>query len=1132
MYVINRKNQHEKVSFDKILNRIEGLCQGLDEKFIDPIEITKNTINNMYNGITTKELDTLSSDICASKIQIHPDFNILASRICISNIHRETTSEYYEAVKQLYDARIVSNRFHDFVFRNQEKIQSMIDYKRDFLFDFFGIKTLERSYLLRIKDKIIERPQHLWMRVAIQIHGLYDWGESKDKVIENIHNTYNLLSNKYFTHATPTLFNSGLNSPQLSSCFLFNMEDNIENIFKTIGDIAKISKYSGGIGITINKIRGKNAIIRGTNGKSDGIIPLCKVLESTARYINQGSKRLGSIACYVEPWHVDIQDFIELRKNTGDENLRARDLFLALWVPDIFMKKVKSNDDWYLMCPDDCKELNGRYGDEFEEKYEMYVKQGKYKKVVKAFDLWTSILECQIETGMPYMLYKDHINRKSNQKNIGVIQSSNLCVSGDTLVLTRNSGWKPINEIEDRYIDIWNGNKWSNSLVRKTSEFAKLMKLVFSDGCELKCTPEHVMILEDGTKIKASELNQEHNLLKVKFLPYIQNSIDEYEDVDISNYVKELEKSENKEKSENSFYTSGFCVGRPSSVIQINAATYGEIHTENYQYLVINKSEKSITKKIDSILYPSQKDDKIDIKLKRREREFYESFVPFYNSMNYKLEWLSGFFDSCGEINDNTLHVYHTDMNIIKKVKLLCQTIGVNPFLNNFEPNKKTVFYTLAFSKQDTLYLYHIGINTSLIYLDFTKNSQLVFNKKLKLLSKEYIEKEEPTWCLHEPEKNMCLFNGIVTGNCAEILEYTDENETAVCNLASINLQSFVKDGDYDFDKLREVVYTVTQNLDKVIDTNFYPTRETEFSNKRHRPIGLGVQGLADVYCRLGVSYSSDKARDLNKKIFEHIYYASVRASCDRAKDIGRYSSFQGSPFSEGKLQWHLWGKTLDDMDTSLDWKSLIEDVKKYGTRNSLLTALMPTASTSQILKNNESFEPFTSNMYLRKTLAGEYVVVNEHLTKKLIELGLWNKDIYQEILYYNGSIQKIKDIPEEIKEIYKTAFEIKQSAIVNQCIERGCFIDQTQSMNLFQSVPNFENLTKSHFYSWQNGLKTGMYYLRTQPTVDPLKFGLEPNVIKKIEEKNNIQESEKMYCKKLKKIVDGNIETCIVCSS
>lgn len=1140
--VINRKNEHEKVSFDKILNRISTLCYGLDTNYVDPVEITRETINNMYKDITTKELDNLSADICASKIQLNPDFNILATRICISNLHKETSSDYLQVCKSLYDASIVSEKFYHFVCDNNQFLQEVLNYERDYLFDFFGIKTLERSYLLRINNKIIERPQHLWMRVAIQVHAMHDWKEIKEEVLHNVKNTYNLLSQKYFTHATPTLFNSGMNTPQLSSCFLFNMEDNIENIFKTIGDMGKISKYSGGIGVTLSKIRGKNSVIRGTNGKSDGIIPLCKVLEATARYINQGSKRLGSIACYVEPWHVDIIDFIELRKNTGDENLRARDLFLALWIPDVFMEKVMNNEEWYLMCPDECRELNKLYGEEFKEKYLSYVSEGKYKKKIQAQELWNHILECQIETGMPYMLFKDHINRKSNQKNIGMIKSSNLCVEGKTMILIKNKGWDFICNNEDKYVEVWNGEKWSMSLVKKTSEDAKLIEMLFSDGSILRCTKEHVMILENGKRVKAEELSENDVLIPIKVMPDF-------------GYPKSIKNSQ----VNNSFYTSGFCNGRSSRVYCISKKVKDELFEDkNYFINVLATESNFIISNMDySSIYPGT-ENYISFCLKRNNNDkFYTNSVPLNETFENKISWLTGFSDSCGYLDGGKLIFKGEDYDILYKVKLLCQTIGFNPIFNDFERDKafsdfKT--FKLSFTTRETEKmedLLQTVVRRSDPYNPITyeeKVKEIKFD--IKLISKREIEGKYPTWCLHEPENNSVLFNGIVTGNCAEILEYTDENETAVCNLASINLQSFIEEGKdknqfYNFDKLREVVYTATCNLDKIIDTNFYPTKETEFSNKRHRPIGLGVQGLADVYCRFDMPYSSDEARDLNKRIFENIYYASVRASCDRAKVYGHYSSFKGSPFSEGILQWHLWGVDRKDLSKNLDWDGLIEDVKKYGTRNSLLTALMPTASTSQILKNNESFEPFTSNMYLRKTLAGEYVVVNEHLTRKLISMGLWNKEMYQQILYYNGSVQKIKEIPKEVREIYKTAFEIKQSAIVNQCIDRGCFIDQTQSMNLFQNSPNFDNLSKSHLYSWKRGLKTGMYYLRTQPVVDPIKFGLEPHTIKKIEDKNRQSDDEdenkvdkedkedKLYCKKIQRYIEGgNIESCVICSS
>lgn len=791
MQVITRSGKLEKVSFDKIIERLIPLCEDL---CIDAITVAKDTISNMYDKITTEELDLLSADICASNIHKHPDYNKLAARISVSCLHKRTLESYRDVISFLFNIGLISPQFFQFVEENHYALQKIIDYSRDYLFDFFGFKTLERSYLFRNRkdssNKIIERPQHMWMRVSIQIHGLTN--EATNKKLENIKETYDMLSTLYFTHATPTLFNSGTYHPQLSSCFLMSCEDNIDGIFKTIGDMGKISKWAGGIGIHLTSIRGKGSLIKTTNGLSDGIVPLCKVVESVGRYINQGGKRNGSIAVYMEPWHTDIREFVELRKNTGDENLRARDLFLALWIPDIFMKRVAENGVWSLMCPNKCPGLADTWGEEFERLYCEYENQHKYDRQIKAMDLWKTILECQIETGMPYILYKDNINAKSNQKNVGVIKSSNLC---------------------------------------------------------------------------------------------------------------------------------------------------------------------------------------------------------------------------------------------------------------------------------------------------------------------------------------------------AEIVEYSDSKETAVCNLGSLCLPRMIEDGVYNFTKLRKITKILTKNLNKIIDLNFYPTPETRFSNFKNRPIGLGVQGLADVYCMLKLPFDSEKAKLLNKEIFENIYFAALEVSCELAQVEGAYQTFKGSPFSEGILQFDMWGLSQDKLVTNsyLDWPGLKEKIVKYGTRNSLLTALMPTASTSQIMKNCECFEPYSSNIYVRKTLAGEYIIVNQHLVEDLIKLKLWDKEMYDEILYFNGSVQKIDRVPKEIKDLYKTAFELKQVDIVKQAIDRAPFIDQTQSMNIFQSTPDFSKLASSHMYGWKNGLKTGMYYLRTQPAVDPIKFGLDPSVVKTLKDKYSSKSEEKVC-----PLVFGReiSEGCDVCSA
>lgn len=741
MQVIKRNGTSQPVSFDKITKRIRDLCHGLHH--VDPILIAKETINSLYDGISTKELDILSADICASKAHHYPDYNMLGGRILSSNLAKCTSDNYHEVVEKLYGASRLSQIFYEFVLAHRETIQSFFDYSRDLLFDYFAIKTLERSYLFRVNDNIIERPQHVWMRVAVQIHS------GSPEPLLKIKETYDHLSQLYFTHATPTLFNSGTPRPQLSSCFLYSSEDNIDGIFKTISDTARISKWAGGIGLSIANIRASGSLIRGTNGKSEGIVPLCKTLEMVGRYINQGGKRKGSIAVYNEPWHADIYAFVELRKNTGDENLRARDLFLGLWVPDLFMKRVEQDEIWSLMCPDECPGLVDSYGDKFETIYTKYEQEKRYKRQVKARDLWEHILGHQIETGMPYMAFKDTVNAKNMQSQLGVIRNSNLCME---IALVSNS--------------------------------------------------------------------------------------------------------------------------------------------ENY----------------------------------------------------------------------------------------------------------------------------------------------------------------------------------------------------AVCNLASICLPKFISKGSFDFERLIEVAGIVTYNLNRVIDVNFYPTPETRKTNMENRPIGIGVQGLADVYCMMGYPFGSNEARQLNIKIFEAIYYGSVKMSISLAKEYGTYQNYKGSPHSEGKLQFSLY----DSCSLTLDWEPVLNDLRVYGMYNSLLTALMPTASTAQIMGNNECFEPFTSNIYVRKTLAGEFIVVNQHLIKTLIEQKLWSKQVYEEIVFDNGSIQKVHSIPDHIKELYKTAYELKVTDILKQAVDRSPFIDHMQSMNLFMERVSFKVLNSSHFYSWRNGLKTGMYYLRTQPAVEPIKFGLD----------------------------------------
>jgi ribonucleoside-diphosphate reductase alpha subunit len=759
MLVVKRDGRRESVKFDKITARIEKLCYGLDPKFVNPVEVAMKVINGLYDGVSTQELDNLAAEIAATMTTRHPDFAKLAARIAVSNLHKVTSKSFSNTMKRLYqhvdsktgqNAPLISKETWKVIKEHAAELDGAIIYDRDFGYDYFGFKTLERSYLMKIDGKIVERPQHMLMRVAVGIHG-----DDIPAAIE----TYNLMSEKWFTHATPTLFNAGTPKPQLSSCFLLTMkDDSIDGIYDTLKQCAKISQSAGGIGLSIHNVRAKGSYIKGTGGTSNGIVPMLRNFDMTARYVDQGGgKRKGSFAIYLEPWHADIFDFLNLKKNHGKDELRARDLFYALWVPDLFMKRVESNEMWSLFCPNEAPGLAEVWGEDFERLYQKYESEGKFRKQVKAQDLWFEILESQIETGTPYMLYKDSANRKSNQKNLGTIKSSNLCT---------------------------------------------------------------------------------------------------------------------------------------------------------------------------------------------------------------------------------------------------------------------------------------------------------------------------------------------------EIIEYTAPDEIAVCNLASLALPKFVtEDGKFDHQKLYEITKVVTRNLNKVIDVNYYPVEEARRSNMKHRPIGLGVQGLADTFIMLRMPFDSEEARGLNRDIFETIYFAAMEASMELSKKDGPYETFKGSPVSKGIFQFDMWGVTPSS--GRWNWDKLKQEVKQYGVRNSLLVAPMPTASTSQILGNNECFEPYTSNIYTRRTLSGDFIVANKHLMKDLINLGLWSETMRQKLIATNGSVQSIPEIPQNLKDIYKTVWEISQKAIIDMSADRGAYICQSQSLNVHLTDPNFGKLTSMHFYAWKKGLKTGMYYLRSTAAADAIKFTLDKSALK-----------------------------------
>lgn len=1153
--VVKRNGNIETVSFDKILNRIKKIGAEVHLK-INYTTLAMKVIEQLYNNISTAKIDELSAEQCASMASIHPDYNVLAGRIIVSNHHKNTTKAFSDVMRQLYNYRdkhdkhspLISKELHDVVRKNAKMLDHLCDYNRDYLIDYFGFKTLERAYLMRINGRIVERPQHMWLRVSLGIHGAD---------IDGARETYAYMSQKYFTHATPTLFNAGTPHSQLSSCYLLAMEsDSIEGIYNTLKDCALISKWAGGIGLHLHNIRGSGSHIRGTNGSSNGIVPMLRVFNNTAKYVDQclvgetkvyskergmipisdvvegethvygfsikdsgddfsheefnrmneikpietdglnvtlsrsslvetdtenktgfnrvrrvlkhdysgdivlvktkddmhinektvrltgqhpmlcvrrenyasyfnslmtsadddikhwkyaewveadklqkgdwllysllvareivdieiekfegevydlemenspnylteggivhngGGKRNGSFAIYLEPWHSDIELFLNMRKNHGDEELRARDLFYALWIPDLFMERVKTNGKWTLMCPDECPGLADVYGDQFVELYESYEKAGKGRKTVNARDLWFQVLDAQMETGTPYLCYKDAANKKSNQKNIGTIKSSNLCVSGDTLVLT-SKGQVAIRDLEGKKVEVWNGQEWSEVTVFKTGINRRVINVKIRPNplndafCLIKCTPQH----------------------------------------------------------------------------------------------------------------------------------------KFY--------------------------VYNEHM-----VALPCDAENLR-----------------------------LGMN--LISLDLTKTAWASSSyDDARVIGIEDLGETCDTFCFTEPKRHKGVFNGILTGQCTEIMEYSDDKETAVCNLASVALPMYVdtKTQAFDYEKLHEVIKVMTRNLDKIIDINYYPIEKTYRSNMRHRPIGLGVQGLADTFILMGIAFHSDEAREVNRRIFETIYHAALERSCEIAREreeyyvahglphklktkeqlpvgisplneydlqyfstfmdasgeiakplkwIGAYTTFAGSPSSEGILQFDMWN--AKPTEGRYDWAKLKTDIMQYGIRNSLLVAPMPTASTSQILGFNECIEPLTSNIYSRKTLAGEFILANKYLMTDLLELGLWTDKMKNNIIQNGGSVQHIEEIPANIRNKYKTVWEIPMKHLIDMAADRGAYICQSQSLNLWISDPNYNLLTSMHFYSWTKGLKTGIYYLRRRAKHQAQKFTIEP---------------------------------------
>lgn len=889
MRVIKRSGEEQEVDFNKITTRLKKLITEFKLENVDPIKIAKKVCDSIYDRVTTVKLDNLSAELSITYATIHPDYGNLASYIEVSNLHKNNIKTFYEKTKLLYEDGLLNDDYMKCVTENMEKINDNIDYKKDYELDYFGIKTLQKAYLFKHDGNVLENPQDMWMRVAIGIHM-----DDIDMAIE----TYKYMATKIFTHATPTLFNAGTKWPQLSSCYLLELnDDSINGIYDSLSECAQISKWAGGIGLHIHKLRATGADIRMNKKVGSGIVPALRVFNATSRYVNQGGKRPGSIAIYLSIDHADVLKFFDLKKNTGDEEERCRDLFYGIWISDLFMRRVKNNQKWSLFCPSKTKDLTDLYGEEYDRLYEYYESKGLYTQQIDAKTIWFKLCNAQIETGTPYILYKDHINKKSNQKNVGTIKSSNLCVAPDTQVLT-DEGYKEIGKYENEYLNIWNGSMFSKVLIKKTKAITQIMRIHFNTKTYIDCSYGH------------------------------------------------------------------------------------------------------------------------------------------------------NFYIKCGDVN-------------------------VRIPANELIAGQELMYFRLP-------------------------DGELVRPVIVK------IEKEygfTPTYCFTEEMQNKAVFNGVLTGQCTEIMEYTSPNEIAVCNLASIALPMFVNNKTFDYAFLHKITRVITRNLNKVIDINYYPLEKAKYSNLRHRPIGIGVQGLADVYMLLKHPFESEEASEVNKKIFETIYHAALTESMELSKIYGPYETFEGSPASQGLLQFDLWntydtiGDVCDTTNSIYDWNKLKEDIKKNGLRNSLLVAPMPTASTSQILGNNECIEPYTSNIYLRRTLAGEFVVINKHLINDLINIGIWSEKIKDDIIFNNGSIQNIYSIPEDLKKLYKTAWEIKQKTLINQAADRGKYICQSQSLNLFVPSPDLKKLSSIHFYSWDKGLKTGMYYLRTQPAANPIQFTINPEI-------------------------------------
>ena len=1116
-YIINKKGQYVELDFNRVLFRLMDLKNREPKLNVNVPLIAQHTIKMMVNGISTKELDDISSKFCASNITNNLDYDAMAVRIEVDNLHRETQDCYLETVKLIdeYSASgekiaLLHPKLIKFVERNYKDLNAILNYSMDYKYSYFGLKTLMKSYLLRHrqegKSTIVERPQQMLLRVSIGIHLNYidDNGLVIDTIeaggyvtiIKSIKDTYELMSNKYYTHATPTLFNAGTHRQALSSCFLLSVDDNLKDIYKTLTDTAMISKWSGGVGIHVSQIRAQGSLIRSTNGESEGIVPMLKMFNDSAVYVSQGGgKRKGSTAVYIETWHSDIEDFLDLKKPIGDEMRRARDLFLALWICDVFMerltKAVTTGETvmWSLFCPDKAKGLADTYGEEYRKLYHEYEDKKMYQKQVSITELWTHVLEIQMESGNPYISFKDHVNRKNNQNNLGTIKSSNLCVSGDTRILTDN-GFEYIEDLEGQHVNVWNGEEFTDTQVCLTGAYRQLVKVNLSNGSEIKCTAYHKFITKKGDTKPASMLENGEELKCCPYPVVDGGQTKNWNKVWYSTgylYAQELG------------LTDEVVIAYHSKNVLSHALSYTSIYKDEHNNVHYKMSEK-VTQNLGN--------------------------PPYDKSLEKKLNWLVGVIDACGVISSNrktfTYHIQNNNKDILQDIKLVCNTLGMSPYMNG-NYNK------LLFSERDTVFMIkELNIQPLVVvpnskfneWLD-SYDTKVRSNKPVYVTGVEKVPGLWHTYCFNEKNLNQGVFEGQLTKNCNEINIYTDKDNIGVCNLASLCLSRFVvKEGNqtnsnysFDYKKLHEVTKKAVENLNRVIDNNVYPVSEGQVSDKKNRPVGLGVQSLAKVFFKLGLPFVCEESKEINKKIFQTIYHGALEKSCELAEQYGPYDSYEGSMMHSGKLQMDLWGVHVDD--SLWNWSELREKIKKHGVRNSLLLALMPTASTAQIMGNTESFEPVTSNIFVRNTLSGTFQVVNKHLVKDLMKLNMWNEDMKQQIIARDGSIQTIKQIPENIKKVYLTVWEISQKSLIDMEADRNAYVCQSTSSNRYLKNPDNAKLTSMHVYEWKKGLKTGMYYLRSQAAAGAVKFNVDTNIMNNAnaQEKGGDQAEECLMC-------------------